>query len=320
MIGTVAAVIAAGILLPHVTRLERVAPLAAAAIWGCSLALRGLVALSIAMYVVFFLPATQLFHAVTQWCLHTAIPLLAADVDVSGHGIGDAAIAVPAVLLAVSVASTSLGIATAARTARRVQGQAAARRGPNDSLIVGGSGVVVAAAGLARPQVIVSAGALTQLDDEELAAGLDHERGHIAHRHRYALVVAELCRAVGRPVPGSARAVEQLSFHLERDADRWALRRHHDRLALASAICKAATTGATKSSAFAALAGAGIAERLDQITGAAPPVAGRRAAAVNALAVVLVAATLGVTGTLTATVKAGVRSIQQVERAHHCPN
>jgi hypothetical protein len=247
------------------------------------------------------------------------VPLLATHLGVSGHGLGDAAIVVPGVLLAASLASAAFGVARAARTVRRMLSRTALGHGPNDSLIVGGSGVLVAAAGLARPRLVVSAGALTQLDDEELAAGLDHERGHIAHRHRYVLLAAELCRAVGRLVPGSARAVDQIAFHLERDADGWALRCRHDRLALASAICKAASMRGPASPAFAALGGGGIGERLDQLTGAARPVAGRRAAAVTALALALVALTLGVASTVPATVHAGVHSLQQVERVRHCP-
>jgi Peptidase family M48 len=319
MIVALATLIAAGVVLPHVVRLERVAPITAASLWACSLALRALAGLFAAIYVVFFLPATELFEALTHWCLHAVVPLLATHLGVSGHGLGVAAIIVPGVLLAGSVASAAFGVVRAARAVRRLLSRSTVARGPSDSLIIGGAGVLVAAAGLGRPRLVVSAGALTQLDDEELAAGLEHERGHIARRHRYVLVAAELCRAIGRLVPGSARAVEQLAFHLERDADQWALRRRHDRLALASAICKAATTQTKASPVFAALGGGGIAERLDQLTGAARPVTGRRAAVMNAAAAALVAVTLGVSITLPATVQAGVNSLQQVERVRHCP-
>jgi hypothetical protein len=319
MIVAVAAGIAAGIVLPHVVRLERVAPVAAAAMWACSLALRALAGLFAAIYLVFFLPATEVFGALTHWCLHAVVPLLATHLGVSGHGLSDAAIVVPGVLLAASLASAAFGVARAARAVRRLVSRATLARGPAGSLVIGGSGVLVAAAGLTHPRLVVSAGALTQLDDEELAAGLDHERGHIARRHRYVLVAAELCRSVGRVVPGSARAVEQLAFHLERDADRWALKRRHDHLALASAICKAATTRAPLSPALAALGGGGIGERLDQITGAVRPVAGLRATVTNTLAGALVALTLGVAVTVPATVHAGVHSLQQVERVRHCP-
>jgi Zn-dependent protease with chaperone function len=319
MIVAVAALMAVGIVLPHGLRLERAAPVTAASIWGCSLLLRALAGLFVAVYLVFFLPTTAVFETLTHWCLHAVVPVLATHLGVSGHALGGAAIVVPAVLLAGSLASAAFGVARAARAVQRLLSRNAIADGPSDLLIVGGSGVLVAAAGLARPRLIVSAGALTQLDDEELAAGLDHERAHIAHRHRYVLVGAELCRAIARFIPGNADAIAQLAFHLERDADRWAMRKRHDRLALASAICKAARMRPVASPALAALGGAGVAERLDQLTGAVEPVAGRRATLVNVLAAVLAALTLGVALTLPATVHAGVRSIQQVERVHHCP-
>lgn len=124
--------------------------------------------------------------------------------------------------------------------------QARGRSRPLGSVIVGGSSVVVAAAGISRPRVVVSAGALTAFDDAELAASVDHEHGHIARRHRFAVVFGELCRAVGRLVPGARRAIEELEFHLESDADEYAIARLHDPLDLASAICKAAGTGASR--------------------------------------------------------------------------
>ena len=96
--------------------------------------------------------------------------------------------------------------------------------GPGESLILADGALLVAVAGLRRPQVVVSAGALVALDDEELHASLEHERGHIALRHRYLLVAAELARAVGRFLPGTRAAARELIFALERDADRYASR------------------------------------------------------------------------------------------------
>jgi beta-lactamase regulating signal transducer with metallopeptidase domain len=137
-------------------------------------------------------------------------------------------------------------------------------RGPQGSVIIGGDDVVLAAAGLARPTLVVSAGALARLDDAELAAAIAHERAHIRRYHRYVLLYAELCRVLGRPLPGTARAVRQLRFHIERDADRSAVRERADRLALASAICKAAT-GATTRAGMAALGGDGTAARVREL-------------------------------------------------------
>ena len=154
-------------------------------------------------------------------------------------------------------------------------------RGPENSVIVGGDDVVLAAAGLARPTLVISAGALARLDDAELAAAIAHERAHIRRRHRYVLLYAELCRVLGRPLPGTAHAVRQLRFHIERDADRSAVRGRADRLALASAICKAAT-GATTRAGMAALGGDGTAARVRELLqdavpggGAAPPARAR---------------------------------------------
>jgi len=104
---------------------------------------------------------------------------------------------------------------------------------------------VLAVAGFTRPTLLVSAGALARLDDAELSAAIAHERAHIRRRHRFVLLFAELCRVLGRPLPGTGHAVRELRFHIERDADRCAVRERADRLALASAICKAATGAAT---------------------------------------------------------------------------
>ena len=58
--------------------------------------------------------------------------------------------------------------------------------------------------------------------------------------------------------------MRQLRFHIERDADRSAVRERADRLALASAICKAAT-GATTRAGMAALGGDGTAARVREL-------------------------------------------------------
>lgn len=80
--------------------------------------------------------------------------------------------------------------ATRPRRATRGQHQAAIARlpsrcpDPRESLLLADATVLVAAAGLRKPRVVVSAGALLNLDHEELAASLDDEYGHIVRRHR----------------------------------------------------------------------------------------------------------------------------------------
>jgi len=227
---------------PHVLRLESAHPATSAAIWFAALSLRALAALFFAVFVVLYLPATALFDLVTHWCWYAVLPVVTTHLGLSGHSIGDVALLAPMLGLAASFMSVSFGLWRATRTIRAWVRSTSIGPGPQHSVIVGEHDVVVAAAGFRRPTVIVSAGALTTFDDEELAASLAHERGHIAHRHRFVLASAETCRSLARLLPGTRRAVAELVFHLERDADRWAIERRHEPTALASAICKAATS------------------------------------------------------------------------------
>jgi beta-lactamase regulating signal transducer with metallopeptidase domain len=226
----------------------------------------------------------------------------------------------PALLLMLSLAWVSVGIMRAARAARRTVDRHVLGDGPSGSVIVGGPEVVFAVAGIARPRIVVSAGALTSLDDDELAAALEHERAHIARRHRFLKLFATALRAAGRPVPGGGRAVRELAFHLERDADRSALDRQHDRLALASVICKAAGAEPVGSVALAGLGESGAHERVAQLLEEQSVGEKRRAAAtVDALAVGLVACTLLLAAIVPAAAIAGVeQDAHLAHHGHHC--
>ena len=253
-------VAAAGLLLvglggPHLVRTRAGDPAVMALLWGANLGLRALTGTFLALYLVLFLPSTGLFSALTHWCWHTVLPLLATHLGFSGHSLGDFASLLPMMLIAASLIWVAFGIWRIARSVRRMLGWAVVGAGPAQSLIVGGTAVVVAAAGLTRPRVLVSAGALTQLDDEELAAGLEHEHGHILRRHRWILVYGEMCRALALFIPGTRSAWRELQLQLERDADCWAISKRHDRLALASAIVKAATSSVRTTAPLAGLGG-----------------------------------------------------------------
>lgn len=306
-----AVLVAGGILAPHGLRLRQAAPAVAATIWLAALALRALSVVYLAMYLVLFVPATEAFVAVTHWCWHTVIPLLTTHLGFDGHRIGDTAVVLPAVVVAASLVSVAFGVVRAARAVRRLLASTSLGPGPSDSVIVGGAEVMVAAAGIARPRIVVSAGALTALDDEELAAGLDHERGHIERHHRFLFVFAELCRGLARFLPGTRQVMSELAFHLERDADRWALERRHDPFALASAICKVATARATSGLALASLAGsAGVAERLDELVDGPSHPSGRLERLVlRGSAYALVAMALALALVLPATAAAGVEHV-----------
>lgn len=319
MIAGLAGVALLGLGFPHLVRLERTAPATAVALWTVSLASRALLVIFGALYLAFFLPGTQAFGSLTHWCWHTVLPLLTAHLGLDGHQVGDAATIVPGLLVMVSLLSVSFGVVRAARAVRHLLTREALGPGPADSVIVGGPQVMLAAAGLTKPRVVVTAGALMELDDEELAAGLDHERGHIARRHRWVLVFAELCRGIGRVVPGCRRAMRELEFHLERDADAWALKRRHDRFALASAICKAAGTGVLSTAATSPLSGGSAEERLGQLMTDAPPEpAAVRAAALNAIAITMVCATVLMAAFIPSTALAGAQQLGSSQQVRHC--
>ena len=312
-----ATVLAAAIAAPHALSLDRVGPLTAATIWMAALLLRAITALLSVVFLVVYLPRTELFQLVTHWCLHEVIPYLAVHLGLSGHAIGDAALIAPTFVLAASVLSVSFGLWRAGRRVQRLLVKRAIGRGPRESLIVRDGDVFVGVAGLRRPEILISAGALTTFDDEELDASLEHEYGHIAHRHRFLLVGAELCRALGRFLPGTTRAAAELAFHLERDADRFAINRAHEPLVLASAICKAAQSRALVAPALA-LSGSAVLRRIALLTEGVRPIPRRADIGSRALAAALVALVLASMALLPAAVHAGFDGARGASAERHC--
>ena len=230
------------------------------------LVLRAATTTSFAFFALFVLPHTEYFERISHRCWHAIVPLLKMHLGLSGHDVGDAAAVVPAFVLAASLVSALWALRRAARAVGRIVRRDAVEGGPDGSLIVGGEPVIVAAAGLRHPRVVVSAGALMALDDAELAASLEHERGHIERSHRFFLLLAHLWGASARFLPGTRAAVAELAFHLERDADEYAVSRKHDPAVLAGAICKAAGAG-RPTPAFAGLGGAHVTERVAWLLG-----------------------------------------------------
>lgn len=308
-----------GVALPHLLRLDGARPATAAILWTAALTLRALTAVSAALVLVLAFPETGFFRVLTHWCVHSALPAVGVHIDVQGHAIGDAAVLTPPAVIALSLAAALLGMLRGARLVAATLHRESLGAGPQNSVIVGGPDVLVAAAGLVHPRIVVSAGALTVLDDEELAAGLAHERGHIVRRHHVGLAYAECCRAVARLVPGTRRAVRELRFHLERDADEWALRRHHDPCALASAICKAATTTDSADPITVTLGGGAIERRLNGLLGPEPATIGRlRRRIVDSAAVLMVCVTLTALVAVPTEALAGDRGNVAEHSEHHC--
>lgn len=313
----IALCVGAAITVPHLLRLETAHPATAAVIWLSALCLRALVALFVALFVVLYVPTTAVFELVTHWCWHTAMPLVASHLGLDGHSVGDVALLAPVSALAVSVLSVCVALWRAARAVSAWVRRTSIGPGPQESVIVGEQDIVVAAAGLRRPRVIVSAGALTCFDDEELAASLEHERGHIARRHRFALVTAEVARALARLLPGTRCATAELRFHLERDADRWALERMHDPTALASAICKAARPPSGSASPLLALGGGAVTRRVRQLL-ECTSLPGREVR-LDVIAAAMVLLVVGLGATLPAATLAGMDTAAQSGAVRHCP-
>ncbi len=252
----------AAIAVPHLLRLDKAPPGLSALIWLAALMLRAMAAVFGAILVVLYLPTTAPFDLLTHSHWEIGIPGVGAEVSVDGHVPGALALALPGVLLAVSFLWAVARLWRSSRGAARLLRAATVGAGPRDSLVLADREVLIAVAGVRRPRIVVSAGALLLLDDAELAASLEHERGHIARRHRYVLLLGELCAALALPLPGTRSAGRELLFHVERDADQYAIR-EHDPATLASAICKAAQ--ANLGSFAMALGGGVVSRRVHQL-------------------------------------------------------
>lgn len=248
----------------HVLPLHAIAPRVAATIWLAALALRALVGIALAIFAFLYLPQSSLFAAFAHHCWHDVLPLVGLHLGLSGHGLAHTAVVLPALAIAASALWFAFGLARALRALARYTAQRTVASGPLGSLVVCDEEVVLGVAALGRGQVVVSDAALRHLDQDELRAGLSHELGHLRRGHRPLLLLGSICHALGRVLPGTARAKDELAFNLERDADEYALDHAHDPLTLASAICKSAT--APVPAAMAALAGRGRATlRLDYL-------------------------------------------------------
>lgn len=239
MAPVVVSILVLALIAPHFLRGSRLAPTSGIALWLAALALRAGLAFAAAVALVNYLPQTGPFQLATSWCIHAVLPYVSTHLGLSGHRMGETATLLPVMLLAASLAAAVFGLWRAARRLGRWLGENAIGPGPRNSLVVGGEEIVVAAAGLLRARIVVSAGALAALDEAELEASLAHEQAHVGRRHRYLALAGNLLFAIARVVPGGRRALDELHFHLERDADESAVRGSNDPLALAAAICKA---------------------------------------------------------------------------------
>jgi len=256
---TVVHAAAVSLLKPEVS----VSPMRGAAIWMLVLVLRAVVVVSVALFVMTYGLSGTLSGWLPAWCVHTTLPVDQVHFGLSGHLTGEIARLVPMAMLIASLALTAYGVWRAGRGISNWLRSHAVGEGPAGSVIVSDPEMLIAAAGFRQPVVVVSQEALIELDDDELAAGLQHEWGHVRRRHRSVTFLAALLVGLSRPLPGGKQAFSRLRFFLERDADEYAVDRTGDPHSLARAICKVASVRAsTWNPAIAGLGGSGIAARL----------------------------------------------------------
>lgn len=293
---------ATAITLPHVLGLRMVSPSVAACVWLAALAVRACVAVGMALFVVLFLPQTELFKLIAERCFHAVVPAVATHLGLSGHKLADTALVLPALVLTGSLLWVGFGLVRAGLALRAHLARRSLGPGPGGTTVIEQPGVLVAVTGFGRTRVVVSREALRDLDQAELDASLAHEWGHVQRRHRPLLLLGSLLTSVARWLPGTRTAARELRLSLERDADAFAVRHTDDPLALASAICKAApAVGLGRAAgAVASLGGDGaLAARLEPLL--EPPRRSRKIEfAARGLAVVLVCQLLVLVATLPA--------------------
>ena len=93
-----------------------------------------------------------------------------------------------------------------------------------------------------RRRIVLTAGALTCLDDGEIAAVLAHERAHLSGRHHIVLALMVALQRAFPPAGFFGAAARQVSYLVEIAADDAAVRQA-PRLTVASALLAVATAG-----------------------------------------------------------------------------
>jgi Zn-dependent protease with chaperone function len=258
-----AAVLVGAMAVPHLLPLHRVTPSSAAAVWFLALCLRAFTAAGAAFYLLFYFPETDRFAGLSDLCFDRTV--IGVHIHVSALPLVHIAAAVPALVLSASLIGTASVLLRARLYARGLVKRLAIGDGPLGSTVLDSDGIMVAVTRSGPARLLVSGAALSELDSDELTAGLQHELGHLRRAHRPVLFASALLRALVRWQPGAAAVYRELSFSLERDADEYALAQTRNPLALASAICKAAAGQASVAPLMGLQGRSRVALRLDYL-------------------------------------------------------
>ncbi len=117
-----------------------------------------------------------------------------------------------------------------------------------------------------RPRIVISSGTMRLLDQAQLAAVIEHERGHAHERHGLVMLPMTSLTEPFRWIPYARLAPREVAGLLEMAADDHAARRHAPS-ALASALVALSTSAAPPRCTFA-LASYGIHARVHRLLGA----------------------------------------------------
>lgn len=269
LLGTAVLLAAGHVLVRVVLRPGRlVSPSVGVAASLSLLSLRAAFSMAVAMLVFAYAGSGDHLSWIQATCVHlaAALPVAPWHPVLGEHAMGDIAGLVPAVLLTASAFLSIMRISKGHRDLARWLRRRRLGGGPSGSLIVRDGEMVLAAAGVVRPHVLVSPPTLLLLEDDELDAGLQHEFGHINRRHQMVSACGLVLRDISKALPGGQEAFDRLTYYLERDADEYAVRRTGSPGALARAICKLATSKSTDHGlALAAASRTGIHDRLDHL-------------------------------------------------------
>jgi len=116
-----------------------------------------------------------------------------------------------------------------------------------------------------RPRIVISSGTIRLLDQAQLAAVIEHERGHAHERHGLVMLPMTSLTEPFRWIPYARLAPRAVAALLEMAADDHAARRHAPS-SLASALVALSTSSAPPRCAFA-LASLGVNTRVHRLLG-----------------------------------------------------
>jgi Zn-dependent protease with chaperone function len=114
-----------------------------------------------------------------------------------------------------------------------------------------------------HPRIVLSEGTLRLLGPTEIAAVIEHERGHVQERHGLVMLPMLGMENLFRWIPYAHLAPREIASLLEMSADDYAARRY-DPLTLAGALVDMAASGCAPRCAFSA-AGSDVPQRVSRL-------------------------------------------------------